>query len=150
MATRSTIYPKLWRYNIRNCLNIPEPGDPSESKAAKREVESNLVAQIQSYAKERRIQDQLKIAQGIPKEMPRWSNSIDDTQTIPNQSKPPKTLGIFGGTQRYPGYPAISQEHSAELKDLALEDAVKSTLGQKKQLEAGPLLAGRCNLKLWH
>ena len=31
-----------------------------------------------------------------------------------------------------------SQEHSAELKDLAMEDAVKSTLGQKKQLEAQP------------
>lgn len=28
-----------------------------------------------------------------------------------------------------------SQEHSDELKSLALEDAVKSTIGQKKQLE---------------
>ena len=31
----------------------------------------------------------------------------------------------------------LEKEHSAELKDLAMEDAVKSTLGQKKQLEAG-------------
>jgi len=30
---------------------------------------------------------------------------------------------------------SLAEEHSDELKNLALEDAVKSTIGQKKQLE---------------
>eukprot|EP00435_Cladocopium_sp_Y103_P043208 s764_g12.t1 len=34
---------------------------------------------------------------------------------------------------------SYAKEHSAELKDLAMEDAVKSTLGQKKQLEAAAM-----------
>lgn len=34
---------------------------------------------------------------------------------------------------------SYAKEHSAELKDLAIEDAVKSTLGQKKQLEAAAM-----------
>ena len=42
-------------------------------------------------------------------------------------------LKSFDSLVRYVGVKA--EEHSDELKNLALEDAVKSTMGQKKQLE---------------